>query len=67
MTYKLEIQIEELRAELRNAVDGAERREIETELESPRQNWPSRPPRCLASQKPSRLFEPGDVRKASSD
>ncbi|NRP21904.1 hypothetical protein LPJGGPFB_05163 [Ensifer adhaerens] len=33
MTYKLEIQIEELRAELRNAVDGAERREIETELE----------------------------------
>jgi len=33
MTYTLEIQIEELRAELRNAVDGAERRDIEAELE----------------------------------
>ena len=33
MTYELEIQIEELRAELRNAVDGAERRQIEDELE----------------------------------
>ncbi len=33
MTYELEIQIEELRAELRNAVDGAERRQIEAELE----------------------------------
>lgn len=32
MTYELEIQIEELRAELRNAVDGAERRQIATEL-----------------------------------
>ncbi len=28
MTYELEIQIEELRVELRNAVDGAERRQI---------------------------------------
>ncbi len=33
MTYELEIQIEELRVELRNAVDGAERRQIEAELE----------------------------------
>jgi phosphoglycerate-specific signal transduction histidine kinase len=33
MTYELEIQIEELRAELRNTVDGAERRQIEAELE----------------------------------
>ncbi|MBX4898746.1 hypothetical protein [Rhizobium bangladeshense] len=33
MTYELEIQIEELRAELRNAVDGAERRQIQAELE----------------------------------
>jgi hypothetical protein len=33
MTYEVEIQIEELRAELRNAVDGAERRQIEAELE----------------------------------
>jgi phosphoglycerate-specific signal transduction histidine kinase len=33
MTYGLEIQIEELRAELRNAVDPAERRQIEAELE----------------------------------
>lgn len=33
MTYKLEIQIEELQAELRNAVGGAERRQIEAELE----------------------------------
>jgi hypothetical protein len=34
MTYELEIQLEELRAELRDTVDGAERRQIETELES---------------------------------
>ncbi|MFN3508527.1 MAG: hypothetical protein ACK4ZU_13685 [Allorhizobium sp.] len=33
MTYELEIQIEELRAELRNAVDGSERRQIQAELE----------------------------------
>lgn len=33
MTYELEIQIEELRAELNNACDAAERREIQTELE----------------------------------
>ncbi|ARO32791.1 hypothetical protein NXC14_PA00536 (plasmid) [Rhizobium sp. NXC14] len=33
MTYTLEIQIEELRAELRNACDAAERRKIEAELE----------------------------------
>jgi hypothetical protein len=33
MTCELEIQIEELRAELRNAVDGAERRQIRAELE----------------------------------
>ena len=33
MTYELEIQIEELRVELRNAVDGAERRRIQAELE----------------------------------
>jgi hypothetical protein len=33
MTYELEIQIEELRAELRNAVDGAERRQIQAEFE----------------------------------
>ncbi len=33
MTYELEIQIEELRVELRNAVDGAERRQIQAELE----------------------------------
>ncbi|WP_170973522.1 hypothetical protein [Rhizobium sp. FKY42] len=33
MTYELEIQIEELRAELRNAVGDTERREIQTELE----------------------------------
>ncbi|SSC73783.1 unnamed protein product [Ciceribacter sp. T2.26MG-112.2] len=33
MTYELETQIEELRAELRNAVDGAERRQIQAELE----------------------------------
>lgn len=33
MTYELEIQIEELRAELRNTVDGAERRQIQAELE----------------------------------
>lgn len=34
MTYELEIQIEELRAELRNAVDVAERRRIQAELEN---------------------------------
>ncbi len=33
MTSELEIQIEELRVELRNAVDGAERRQIQAELE----------------------------------
>ncbi|SIR34158.1 hypothetical protein SAMN05880590_11853 [Rhizobium sp. RU35A] len=33
MTYELEIQIEELRAELRNAGDGAERRQIQAELD----------------------------------
>ncbi len=33
MTYELEIQIEELRAELRNAVDRAERRQIQAELD----------------------------------
>jgi hypothetical protein len=33
MTYELECQIEELRAELRNAVEPCERRQIETELE----------------------------------
>lgn len=33
MTYEIAIQIEELRAELRNAVDGAERRQIRAELE----------------------------------
>ncbi|WP_165225611.1 hypothetical protein [Affinirhizobium pseudoryzae] len=33
MTYELEIQIEELRVELHNAVDGAERRQIQAELE----------------------------------
>lgn len=33
MTYELEIQIEELRAELRNAVEGAERRQIQAELD----------------------------------
>ncbi len=33
MTYEIAIQIEELRAELRNAVDGAERRQIQAELE----------------------------------
>ena len=33
MTYSVKIQIEELRAELRNAIDGAERRQIEAELE----------------------------------
>lgn len=33
MTYELEIQIEELRAELRNVVDGAERRQIRADLE----------------------------------
>ncbi|MBX5166816.1 MULTISPECIES: hypothetical protein [unclassified Rhizobium] len=33
MTYELERQIEELRAELRNAVDPSERRQIEAELD----------------------------------
>lgn len=33
MTHELERQIEELRAELRNAVDPCERRQIETELD----------------------------------
>ncbi len=33
MTYDTEIQIEELRAELRNACDAGERRQIQTELE----------------------------------
>jgi hypothetical protein len=33
MTYELECQIEELRAELRNAVDPCERRQIEAELD----------------------------------
>ncbi len=33
MTYELEIQIEELRAELKNAFDADERREIAAELE----------------------------------
>ena len=33
MTFELECQIEELRAELRNAVDPGERRQIETELD----------------------------------
>ena len=34
MTYDIEIQIEELRAELRNACDAGERREIQTELDA---------------------------------
>ncbi|NKL15572.1 hypothetical protein GFL78_27165 [Rhizobium leguminosarum bv. viciae] len=33
MTYELECQIEELRAELRNAIDQCERRQIEAELD----------------------------------
>jgi hypothetical protein len=33
MIYAIEIQIEELRAELRNAIDGAECRQIECEPE----------------------------------
>lgn len=33
MTYEVEIQIEELRAELGNAVGGAEHRQIQAELE----------------------------------
>ncbi|MGQ8633930.1 hypothetical protein ACUTJJ_20905 [Agrobacterium sp. DKPNP3] len=33
MTHELERQIEELRAELRNAVDPCERRQIEAELD----------------------------------
>ncbi|MGO6949617.1 hypothetical protein [Rhizobium johnstonii] len=33
MTYELECQIEELRAELRNAVDHCARRQIEAELD----------------------------------
>lgn len=32
MTYDVEIQIEELRAELRNAWDAGERRQIQAEL-----------------------------------
>lgn len=32
MTYDIEIQIEELRAELRNVCDAGERREIQNEL-----------------------------------
>jgi hypothetical protein len=36
MTMTLEQHIEELRAELRNAVDAGERREIEVELETAR-------------------------------
>ncbi|WP_167354109.1 hypothetical protein [Sinorhizobium saheli] len=33
MTISLELQVEQLRAELKNAVELKERREIETELE----------------------------------
>jgi hypothetical protein len=33
MTYALEIQVEELRAEMRAVVDAAERRQIKAELE----------------------------------
>ncbi len=33
MTYDIEIQIEELRAELRNACDAGERRQIRAELD----------------------------------
>ncbi|CDM59973.1 MULTISPECIES: hypothetical protein [Rhizobium] len=33
MTYDIEIQIEELRSELRECIDPDERREIEVELE----------------------------------
>ncbi|NTB87948.1 hypothetical protein G6M78_22930 [Agrobacterium tumefaciens] len=33
MTYELEIQIEELRAELRNAANVTERRQIKAELD----------------------------------
>ncbi|ULJ82737.1 hypothetical protein MF410_34485 (plasmid) [Rhizobium sp. C104] len=33
MTYALEIQIEELRLELRNAFDASERRKIKADLE----------------------------------
>ncbi|NTI26576.1 hypothetical protein G6M87_32770 (plasmid) [Rhizobium rhizogenes] len=33
MTYELECQIEELRLELRNALDPCERRQIEAELD----------------------------------
>ncbi|SEI19528.1 hypothetical protein SAMN05216228_10464 [Rhizobium tibeticum] len=33
MTYDIEIEIEELRAELRNACDAGERRQIEIELD----------------------------------
>ncbi|CUX68875.1 hypothetical protein [Agrobacterium tumefaciens] len=33
MTYELECQIEELRAELRNALEPCERRQIEAELD----------------------------------
>lgn len=34
MTYDIEIQIEELRAELRNACEVGERRQIQTELDA---------------------------------
>ncbi|WP_170311464.1 hypothetical protein [Rhizobium oryzihabitans] len=34
MTYDIEIQIEELRAELRNACDAGERRQIQAELDA---------------------------------
>lgn len=34
MTYDMEIQIEELRAELRNACDAGERLKIQTELDA---------------------------------
>lgn len=33
MSYDIETQIEELRAELRNACDAGERRQIQTELD----------------------------------
>ncbi|TWF43457.1 hypothetical protein [Neorhizobium alkalisoli] len=36
MTINIEIQIEELRAELRNASDAGERRQIQAELERAR-------------------------------
>lgn len=34
MTYNIEIQIEELRAEIRNACDAGERRQIQAELDA---------------------------------